>query len=214
MIQKVLLDDSVHISTYDVADQKAVEEPLHIRLNSRSRSVRFVEDENEYFDDSFPRTERECAICWYTNDDTEVFKASLQALLRKAQNEDKKKNLNMMKVIKSYYTQCSSLDYEVEDVDEILSAEDVAILASLFRSSRRSAFLGLEFYFVPSLKKEAQKKREKLQDTVLDVQLEHEQGILSDSEYLEELRDSCMVYSQASCLFAQILAKAQYMSLQ
>ena len=100
MIQKVLLDDSVHISTYDVADQKAVEEPLHIRLNSRSRSVRFVEDENEYFDDSFPRTERECAICWYTNDDTEVFKASLQALLRKAQNEDKKKNLTMMKVIK------------------------------------------------------------------------------------------------------------------
>ena len=66
--------------------------------------------------------------------------------------------------------------------------------------------IGLEYYAVRFVVKDARARREFLQDAVSDIQ--HENDML-DEDVAEELRDSCRSITRTSRLFAQYLARAQ-----
>jgi hypothetical protein len=83
-------------------------------------------------------------------------------------------------------------------------------LVQLFKSSDSSlACHGVEYKVAFPVKKDAANRRENLQDGVREIQTERDCGLWSEEEVDEELRDSCLDFSQTACLFPQLLAKAQ-----
>mmetsp|Transcript_12246 Transcript_12246/g.16018 ORF Transcript_12246/g.16018 Transcript_12246/m.16018 type:complete len:216 (-) Transcript_12246:80-727(-) len=207
------IDNSNH-STFAVA-HATVNKPQPLHLDKKSRAIAFDEDANEYFDNTM-RCFEDCAETWFEKKDYNNFRVNRRETIQKALNEQKCKeqtsvsNASFSKVIRALYTATSSVAYVLNDVSQALSDKQKEQISQLYGNDESLLeLIGLEYQVVVEIKKEAQTKREDLQDVVYDVQLEHKRGMWNDVEVQDELRDSCLNFTQSSGLFAQLLALAQ-----
>eukprot|EP00527_Entomoneis_sp_CCMP2396_P003635 CAMPEP_0198154672 /NCGR_PEP_ID=MMETSP1443-20131203/68727_1 /TAXON_ID=186043 /ORGANISM="Entomoneis sp., Strain CCMP2396" /LENGTH=292 /DNA_ID=CAMNT_0043821369 /DNA_START=76 /DNA_END=954 /DNA_ORIENTATION=- len=107
----------------------------------------------------------------------------------------------------------SNVDYILTNVSEALTEAQEKQISHLYSCDEcRIDLIGLEHHVVDAIKKDARVHREAIQDAVYEIQLEHNKGLWSDMEAQDELRESCINFTQASGLFAQLLAKAQQAS--
>ena len=117
------------------------------------------------------------------------------------------------------------IDYVLENASILMTPEIETYLSTLYQSTTKrhtaassssskdkvdDTLVGLEFYFpLGILRRECKKRRTLMQLVVQDIQREHRQGLWpNDSEYDQELHDSCRNYSQTFTLFAQFLGHA------
>mmetsp|Transcript_16758 Transcript_16758/g.21858 ORF Transcript_16758/g.21858 Transcript_16758/m.21858 type:complete len:214 (+) Transcript_16758:257-898(+) len=204
--------DSCH-STIAV-DSRAIKTSLSVAQPKKSpvkaqRKVRFNECRHQYFADSRISVEDDdegSTTTWYASTDYGQFRSNAQDVILGALAL--KDSRSFVSTIEHVYDQVCQLDYILEDVHEILSSELEQQTNQLFLDNNMD-LIGLENYVATAIKKSCQQKREHIQDAVHDIQSEFEQGLWGVDEVDEELRDSCLKFSQPTCLFAQLLAKGQ-----
>jgi hypothetical protein len=196
------IDDSTH----SVASTFTVEVPIkeYISLSSKaqspSRKVRFNERRNQHFASS-ERAAEDCQKNWYTSKDYKQFRSNV----RRVVSNDKFSN-----AIEEIYEAACAVDFICDDATDLLTPELEQKLVQLFKSSDNSLdFLGVEHKDAVLVKKDAANRRVNLQDVVREIQTEFDCGLWGEEEVDEELRDSCLNFSQIACLFPQLLAKAQ-----
>jgi hypothetical protein len=173
------------------------------------RKVRFNGCRNQHFADSQISVEgddEDSTTTWYASADYGQFRSNAHGVVMAALAL--KDGRSFVKTIKHVYDQVCKLDYVLEDAYEMMNSELEQQIKQLFLDNNID-LIGLECYVSSAIKKKYQQRREKIQDAVYDVQSEFEQGLWEVDEVDEELRDSCLNFSQSACLFAQLVAKGQ-----
>lgn len=173
------------------------------------KSVRFNECQNQYFANSV-RCEEECPESWYEKVDYTLFKEEAREIVL-----DLMEDTDLIHLLEDIYRVCSQVDFVLEDASDLIQNKDTSRLlkklSKVYSSSSREHDLhlhGLEYHVACSIKQVCNERNDKIQDTVQDIQVEQEHGLWTPGELEEEMRDSCLLFSQPSCLFAQLLAIA------
>jgi hypothetical protein len=202
------IDDSTH----SVASTFTVEVPikecvsLSSKAQSPSRKVRFNECRNQYFA-STERAAEDCRETWYTAKDYKQFRSNVRRVSN-GENDDAKYSFS--NAMEEIYEAVCAVDFIIDDATDLFTPELERKLVQLFKSSDNCLdFLGLEYKIVVPVRKDRKNRRENLQDVVREIQTECDCGLWSEEEVDNELRDSCLKFSQTACLFSQLLAKAQ-----
>ena len=142
-----------------------------------------------------------------------------------------KKPCSYLQGIDRLFAAMIKVDFVLEDVSDLFTpTQEQAVYKKLFTSSQRLGLLrrlppasatccgaykwyqliGLEDRLVSlAHRTEFAKRRDLIQDIVQDIQCEAEEGMISSASYEEELRESVLHFTQASALFAQVMAKAR-----
>mmetsp|Transcript_13457 Transcript_13457/g.17547 ORF Transcript_13457/g.17547 Transcript_13457/m.17547 type:complete len:215 (+) Transcript_13457:102-746(+) len=208
----ILANDSNH-STIAVDTSTKQSSNILVSLpesQSRSCKVRFDECQNEYFAND-QRTGEECRTTWYHSEDYQQLRSNARELVLKANDRC---SMTLGVDLKEIYEHVCHVDFLLEDASEILTPALEKKITEIFIKSSESStemldLIGLESYVAAGIKKSCAQKREQIQDAVYDIQCEFEHGLWTKNEVEDELRESCLNFSQAACLFAQLLAKAQ-----
>eukprot|EP00522_Entomoneis_paludosa_P016696 CAMPEP_0172456132 /NCGR_PEP_ID=MMETSP1065-20121228/14216_1 /TAXON_ID=265537 /ORGANISM="Amphiprora paludosa, Strain CCMP125" /LENGTH=207 /DNA_ID=CAMNT_0013208821 /DNA_START=18 /DNA_END=641 /DNA_ORIENTATION=+ len=201
-----LTNDSNHSVSSTVTVDAPYKQPVSVPIakpQTPSRKVQFNECRNEYFASS-TRVAEDCHQTWFTAQDYQEFRATArQAVLDHEQN-------SFCTILEQVFESVRSVDFVVEEeASTLLTPQLQEQLSQLFKSQEALELIGLESYVAASVKQHTCLRREQIQDVVYDIQSEYLQGLWSMEELEEELMESCLNYSQAACLFAQLLAQAQ-----
>ncbi|KAL7560980.1 hypothetical protein ACA910_006386 [Epithemia clementina (nom. ined.)] len=211
-----LTNDSEHSTCSTFAAKEGLHKPLHHQEECttirRRRTTKRVQID-ESFNQSFANEERvaeECRESWYIKTDFQNMRAELQSTIQELRQKDKKAQSQVSRILKALLDLVTSVDYVVLDPFSIVDAEMQHMLSQLYTSGEDSFdLIGLEMYVESQLRQTVKEHREFIQDVVYDIQKENEAGLLSQEEVHFELRESCLNYSQAFALLAQIKASAQ-----
>ena len=184
------------------------------RIGERSitveKSVRFNECQNQYFANSV-RCAEDCPESWYEKVDYTLFKEDARDIVLDLMEDE-----DLVRLLEDLYRVCCQVDFVLEDASDLISSKDTSRLLkklSKVYNTNTSNLLdlhlhGLEYHVACSIQQACSERNEKIQDIVQDVQVEQEHGLWTPGEMEEELRDSCLLFSQPSALFAQLLALA------
>uniref|UniRef100_A0A7S3DRT0 Uncharacterized protein n=1 Tax=Entomoneis paludosa TaxID=265537 RepID=A0A7S3DRT0_9STRA len=210
------LDNSNHSTYYTFEDTikevPPVSPPSPVERKSNGRKVRFNQRRNQFYESNVQRQDIDNA--WFRDADYKRFRAHVKKVIAKFKEEaesDQAKNLFMV-ILEDLYDTVRSIDYVVKgNVMKILTPEQQHNVLNLFKACGPEAdLIGLEFHVVTNITVEAQRERENIQEVVDDIQGEYERGLWETSDsFCQELRDSCLNFSQASTLFARFMAQAQ-----
>jgi hypothetical protein len=205
-----LTNDSQH-STVSV--QEPIKQPLSSLDGAKSQSpstkrVHFNESSNMTHSNK-QRCAEDCHETWCTRQEYKQFRSeSKDIIFSVSMMEDEKDQDSFSGVLKAIFEAVTDIDVVLEDASPIaLDLEQK--LAALYTVAGDLDLIGLEFNIAGFIKSESKKRRFALQEVVAEIQGEYEQGLWSEAEVAQEYRESCCNYSQACCLFAQLLAKAQ-----
>ena len=125
--------------------------------------------------------------------------------------EGRQRECPRVKAIERIFNAIHKIEYETDDVSEIFSSKEVEnimyerVFAS--NSSWCMQYVGMEDRISTKINMNQVLRREAVQETVQDIQDEVDMGILDEEDAVEDLRDSCLPFSQTSMLFAQFMAK-------
>jgi hypothetical protein len=205
-----LTNDSQHSSV-------SVQEPIKQSLSplgaatSQSPSTKRV-----YFNESanveFSNTQRcaeDCHETWYTRQDYKEFRAdSKDIIFSVSMIDDENDPDSFSGVLKALFEAVSDMNVVLEDASSIANGLEQKLVA-LYTVAGDLDLIGLEFNISGFIKSESKQRRLALQEVVAEIQGEYDQGLWSDAEVAQEYQESCCNYSQACCLFGQLLAKAQ-----
>mmetsp|Transcript_16759 Transcript_16759/g.21859 ORF Transcript_16759/g.21859 Transcript_16759/m.21859 type:complete len:216 (+) Transcript_16759:257-904(+) len=199
-----------------VVDSRAIKISLSVTQPQKSpakaqRKVRFNECRNEYFANSQITVEddNECSTTtWYAPADYQKFGSNARHIVLDALEVKDGRSSLFVSTLEHIYDQVCQLDYILEDVHEILSSELEQQTNKLFLDNNTD-LIGLEICVASAIEKSCQQRRGHIQDAVCDIQSEFDHGLWEVDEVDEELRNSCLNFSQPACLFAQLLAKGQ-----
>lgn len=174
-----------------------------------SRKVRFNERRNERI--ASDKTDEDVDASWYTDKDFKRFRVNARRAIaeaRKGAEQSLKKNMFII-ILEDLYEAVSAVNFVLHDASKILTEEQQHNLSNLFQDSDNVDILGLEFHLVQKIKVMAEQTRDDVQEVVADIQDEYKRGLWTSDQVSQELRDSCLNFSQSSVLFSQLLAKAQ-----
>ncbi|KAL7560983.1 hypothetical protein ACA910_006388 [Epithemia clementina (nom. ined.)] len=213
----LLTNDSEHSARSTFAADEGIHKPLHeqqcvafaSQRRRKTKRVLFDESRNRSFV-NVEKVAEDCRESWYTKADFQAMRAEMQSAIQELRRKDKKMHSQVSQTLQALLKLVSSVDYVVEDPSSIVSAEMQQMLSQLYTEGEDSfALIGLEMHMESKLRRTTKEHREYIQEVVYDIQQEHEAGLLSQDEFHHELRDSCLNYSQAFGLLAQIKARAQ-----
>lgn len=215
-------------STLDVSyeSSKATE---HTRRKRRlqHRSVRFDEgmnQEHQYYSSEQESSGSDIADghfsdLWYQDSDFCRFKQENEEIIKRVLQEEKwnEESWSFYKTLRVLYSISSEIEYELDDAFAVMCPKQQLLLKQLSHLHHKNAnaapdTIGLEKCFVPCIKKDLETRVEALQDVVAEIQSEYDQGFWSDAQLVAELRECCRNYSQAPCLFAQLLGRLRSQS--
>jgi hypothetical protein len=209
----ILTNHSDHSATFKTDD--SIKQPISPIVRRRSlsscRRVSFNERRNKFYTNTNKITVEELHVTWYTNEEYLQFRSGVRKLvgntLKEAENDYSRKVF--LNVLEELYKAVGSVDFVLHDAMVILTPAQKHNLYQLFNSNENLNLIGLDYHISESLKKDAVQRREEIQDVVCTIQSEYDSGIWNEVQVVDELRDSCLNFSQAACLFAQMVAKAQ-----
>lgn len=210
-------DNSVHstiaVNVNKTGIHEAAKETESFReVRRERRSVRINEDANEYYDNHM-RCVEDCSETWFDRSDYEEFRASRRSVIQQALNDQKwgedPAKLSFFHTLRTLYMATRSVDYILNNVHDALTSKQQAQIQQLYSQDQYLELIGLEYQVCVDMKKDAHAQRDEIQDVVYDIQVETLKGLWSEVEAQTELRDSCLNFSQAAGLFAQLLAQAQ-----
>ncbi|KAL7564244.1 hypothetical protein ACA910_012271 [Epithemia clementina (nom. ined.)] len=188
-----------------------------INSSAARRRVRFNERHNQIHNIHDSIAEEDSYNTWYTKKEYREFRNSVQDAvyelkkrsLRRSQNHD----MSFAHIVRALYNLAASVDYIVDDPWTLVNDQIHHMLMVQYSQDERFLdFIGVEKYVDTRLRRECKERVESIYDVVQDIQKEHEAGFLSDKQLHDELRDSCLNFSQASSLFAQFQAKARFLA--
>ncbi|KAL7560985.1 hypothetical protein ACA910_006391 [Epithemia clementina (nom. ined.)] len=214
----LLTNDSEHSTRLTFAADEGIHKPLHqqqecidssAQRRRKAKRVMFDESRNK----SFANTERvakDCRKSWYTKADFSSMRSEMQCTIQELRKKDKSMQGQFSHILQSLFDLVSKVDFVVEDPSSIVSPEMQQMLSQLYTKGDDSFdLIGLEMHVESRLRRTAKEHREYIQEVVYDVQKEYQEGLLDEEQVHFELRDSCLNYSQAFALLAQIKASAQ-----
>ncbi|KAL7564673.1 hypothetical protein ACA910_021230 [Epithemia clementina (nom. ined.)] len=211
----LLSNDSEHSTCSTFTVHQEIHKPLHqqecfqTKLSRKSKRVQFDESLNQSFA-NVEQVAEDCRQSWYTKQDFNSMRTEMQNTIQQLRKKDKKMQGQVSQPLQALLDLVSSINHVVEDPTSIVSAEMQQRLSQLFTHGEDSFdLIGLEMHIESRLRRTAKEHREYIQEVVYDIQKEQLAGLLSDDEVHFELRDSCLNYSQAFVLLAQIMASAQ-----
>ena len=165
------------------------------------KQVRINEDCNEVFYQSLISSSVDRSHSWYSSSDYRKFRACF------ARDLSRLKTSKRSTALVDLYSLCCGVSYKLSDVSEVVSA-DFNTVATAFQHAHNSTSLGFESKVTRISNSETGDRAEAIQDVVQDIQQEYDEGEWDvEEDYAEELRECCMAFSQADCLFAQIIGK-------
>lgn len=173
--------------------------------------MRFDDIRNKSFVDS-DRVADDWHETWYTKNDYNRMRKDVldaaQQLRTRNRGMKQRQEYSFFDILEALSK--LSGDFAVEDASSIQNAETRKVLSQLYaRGQNPVDVVGLESYLDIRLLGAVKEHRACIHDVVNELQEERRAGILSDEESLSELRESCLHYSQAFGLLAQLLATAQ-----
>ncbi|KAL7560984.1 hypothetical protein ACA910_006389 [Epithemia clementina (nom. ined.)] len=137
-------------------------------------------------------------------------RSEMQCTIQELRKKDKSMQGQFSHTLQSLFDLVSKVDFVVEDPSSIVSPEMQQMLSQLYTKGDDSFdLIGLEMHAESRLRRTAKEHREYIQEVVYDVQKEYQEGLLDEEQVHFELRNSCLNYSQAFALLAQIKASAQ-----
>jgi hypothetical protein len=167
---------------------------------------------NESANVAFSNTQRcaeDCHETWYARQDYKDFRAECKDIIFSVSMiEDESDQDSFSGILKALFEAVSDINVVFEDASSIAHGLEQK-LAALYTVAGEMDLIGLEFNIAGFIQSESKQRRIALQEVVAEIQGEHDQGLWSDAEVAQEYCESCCNYSQACCLFAQLLAKAQ-----
>ncbi|KAL7564677.1 hypothetical protein ACA910_021233 [Epithemia clementina (nom. ined.)] len=181
------------------------------------QKLRFEESLNQIHE-CLGRTVEDCHELWYTGDDYDRMRANRAETIQELRKMDNKQALDNKRsfssILEDMLGLVSSLNYVVEDATSIMNAKIQKKLSQLYRLDDDISLelIGLEPHIQGELRRVAREHRGQVQDVVYEIQEEKRRGLWSDDKIHDELRDSCLCYSQAFGLLAQLLARAQVLA--
>mmetsp|Transcript_13923 Transcript_13923/g.30429 ORF Transcript_13923/g.30429 Transcript_13923/m.30429 type:complete len:202 (-) Transcript_13923:183-788(-) len=197
MIQTIS-NDSTHSATFAV--DAPLKQAAHVEVQQK-RSVAFDEDNNQYYDNT-SRCAEDCAATWFTSADYREFRQTYREQTNQAAASSN------FKAIRDLYLTCTTVNFILEDASELGHA--AAKVQAAAQSMTSFDLIGMESNLCAAVKKDMRKKRESIQDVVFDIQLECDRGLWENVEEMQtELYESCINYTQACGLFAQLIAQMQ-----
>ena len=206
----ILTNDSQHSvsSTFSVEQQQQEPKnqcsPLH--LNRPRSVVSFDEDSNEYFS-SDARAAEDCHETWFTDEDYSQFRSHTRRIIVEAVSDNEM--LPFCKVLYNLYDSSRQVDFVLSNAADALTLDQEDDIQCLYDDEKYLNLIGLELRVATAIRKDALQRRKAVQDAVYDIQSECDRGLWSEQDAQEELRESCLHYTQTMNLFAQLLAKAQ-----
>ena len=167
------------------------------------RTVHFDESYSEFHDDNQCSAEN-WSESWCTPEEYAQFKSDTRHLANKVLLgiDDEKKSF-CATVQQTYKTSCE-VDCDSKCSADMLSGKEMERLASVYMSN--IALIGLEYFAVHSITKDARGRREFLPVIVFNIKKECN---ISGDNVAEELRESCRSITRTSSLFAQYMAQGQ-----
>eukprot|EP00523_Entomoneis_sp_CCMP467_P006255 CAMPEP_0168730644 /NCGR_PEP_ID=MMETSP0724-20121128/6836_1 /TAXON_ID=265536 /ORGANISM="Amphiprora sp., Strain CCMP467" /LENGTH=206 /DNA_ID=CAMNT_0008777587 /DNA_START=340 /DNA_END=957 /DNA_ORIENTATION=- len=159
--------------------------------------VTFDECRNDYFNND-QWDKEDCRSSWYQVQDYKVFREETRNQVLK------RKSCKAAQVLRRIYKIVAGVNFVVEvEPLWLLSPKLKDQLLQLFQSPEYLEVIGLEAH-IARVKTCTLERRENILDTVYDIQSEYLQGHWKRSEVEEELMESCLNFTQAGCLFAQL----------
>ncbi|KAL7559791.1 hypothetical protein ACA910_019791 [Epithemia clementina (nom. ined.)] len=151
---------------------------------------------------------------WYTNEEYELMRSRFyKAILDFKKRSSHQDEMSYSNILRALFELVASVEYIVDDPKSILNDDIQRKLALLYTQEEMSIeLIGLESYVVSRVRREARERRDAVQEVVFDVQNEYNAGLLDDDDFSNELRDSCLNFSQACGLFAQLQAQVRLIS--
>ena len=209
----ILTDDSTHSTFTRNGTKKLLQRvpDTSPRRSGPTTLVQFNEDANEYYE-NYGTCAEDCVYNWYAREDYVVFRHNMRETIQQALLEQEHCDGHFFRVLRTLFVATRNVDYILNDVSEALTEQQEEQICQLYHmepEENRIELLGLEYQVVDDIRKESRAQRDELQDVVYDVQVEYSKGMWTKEEVSEELRESCISFTQASHLFAQLLAKAQ-----
>mmetsp|Transcript_14680 Transcript_14680/g.30295 ORF Transcript_14680/g.30295 Transcript_14680/m.30295 type:complete len:244 (-) Transcript_14680:48-779(-) len=188
------------------------------------KQVSFDLDENEYIcnhqKQSSQHETKDPFDTWYTYEEMQQFRSDSQAIIQQAlqEQEDKKKpprqRANLYAFLLELYRLARQEDHMLVNAMDLLASNkrQVRQLQKLYhtKDERILELMGLETQIVLTLKKDVKFVRQSVQTVVADIQEECQKGLWSphSKALAQEFRDSCLNYTQAPGLWAQLMAQA------
>jgi len=167
--------------------------------------VSFLESNNKYYENP-TRAFEDCHSTWYSHREFKQFKKSVRRCARAAVNNTEHEVF--FKQLFALFTFSRKVGCIHGNVNDAMTPALEQQLKSLFQQNDES-LIGLESRVVLAIRQDVRKRREEKYKAIQDIQTEYHQGQWSDAEVNEVYRGSCLVSSQASGLFAQLLAMAK-----
>lgn len=198
--------------------------PTLFPTTEKRKRVRFDESRNQSYANQ-ERGAEDCHETWYSKQEYNQLRsntAKAVEALRKRNNQmqNDQQEMPIRDIIEALLDLVASVNHIVEDASSIMNAEIEPLLSQLYRvrddnDDEYSSLdlIGIEMYLENRVRREAKERREAIQDVVYDVQKEYRSGLLDRNGIDDELRESCLYFSQASSLFAQIQAQARLVAL-
>ena len=216
--------ESSTLDAYEQSSSKATEHTRKRRL--QHHSVRFDEGMNQeyrYYTSGSDTAANSHHLSdddlWYQDSDFCRFKQENKEIIKRVLQEEKwnEESWSFYKTLRVLYSISSEIEYELDDAFAVMCPKQQLLLKQLSHLHHKNAnaapdTIGLEKSFVPCIKKDLEKRVEALQDVVAEIQSEYDQGFWSDAQLVAELRECCRNYSQAPCLFAQLLGRLRSQS--
>lgn len=183
----------------------------YFQQRKKTKLVRFNEQLNQSYRNEQIVAE-ECHRTWYSGEDYNAMRAETRASIERLRRMDKKNKGNKLSdILGGMLDLVCSVRYVVEDAKLILTDEKEKLFNHLYASDENCIdLIGLEVYLQSRLRREYKVRRECIQDVVHDIQNEYAEGILTKYDVDQELQDSCLNFTQAMVLMAQLQAQAQF----
>lgn len=182
--------------------------PAGSKLRVKKR-VRFDENSN-WKVDNFRQSAEDCRETWYSPWDYLSFRASTHEMLQSARAAgDENGGETFSRLLVTIYGACAHVNFVLEDATGIVDGLEEE-LVDLYQG--QCHWIGLESLLARVLKHDSRRRRCAIRNTVLEIQNEYRRGLWSPDNVGQELWESCRNYSQTSCLFAQLVARAQLLA--
>lgn len=198
-----------------LAVQDMIKQPISLfcmqpQSPSAKRLVRFDESSNLIVENR-ERYAEDCHETWYSESDYLNFRKSSVYIIERAraiESDNEHEAVSFSSILQVVHEAVDTVDFVLDDASPIMSGIE-EMLAVLYTKFGHCSMIGLEPYIVQFLRKETRRRREAIQEAVAEIQEESRSGLWGDANMDREFYESCRNYSQASCLFAQLIARAR-----
>ena len=179
----------------------------------RTKRVHFNERRNQSYTNE-QRVAEDCHETWYSDDDYFMMRSEtrdcIERLRRMDQEIDDDQDYTLSDILRAMLDMVCSITQVVDDARCLLNDETERVFSLLYSSNNNCIdLIGNELYLQSRWRSESKARRDSILDVVYDIQNEYTAGILTEDKIEEELRESCLYYSQAMVLLAQLQAQAQ-----